>query len=478
MNRSAINIALVFALAATAATVPVQANDQSAHTDVNTTAAPSLQGTQVTAAAKPKRPPGPLAPLAKRLAQHGVYLRANLVNQYADATTGGVEQGHTNVGQFNIGADVDLDKAWGLSGGSFHFTVYRDYGHGLNHDLSGTFTKQQYIYKNEYTRWHLGLFAYEQKALDGKLDIVVGRLGTTSYYAHLVTNCQFQAGTVCGVPRLINSEAGYSLLPSATWAVNVRYRPTPHTYVESGVYEVNPTTSASNGLDFSIANANGITVPVEFGYAKTDLATTRYPFELKIGGYVSTAPRSDPYYNTKGQSRGLYGGVARQVNGSRDGIYLMGDRVVWRPDPSRNENINVFAGVSQQLEQTEIMRQQIYGGFVWTGPFRSRSRDTIGFSASYFNLAPREVEYLRDARIKAGGSGSNNPREMVYELNYGLQVARGIELMPNVQYIVHPDNSGIPKTPVLPKNLFAFGLNLKINLGGALGFMSAPKGDD
>ena len=137
----------------------------------------------------------------QHLAAQGLFLRANLINQYATNTTGGVDQGHSNVGQFNIGADADLDKLLGLRGGSFHFTVYRDYGQGLNHDVTGTFAKQQYIYKNEFPKWHLGLFAYEQKWLDDRLDILFGRLGTTAYYAHLVTNCQFQSGTHCGVPR-------------------------------------------------------------------------------------------------------------------------------------------------------------------------------------------------------------------------------------------------------------------------------------
>ncbi len=474
MNRSAITIALVLALATTAETATAQAAGQSTHADVSNMAAPVAPGTQDASVTKRKPSSAPLAPLARRLAQHGVYLRVNLIDQYAGNTTGGVAQGHTNVGQFNFGADIDLARAMNITGGSFHVTVYRDYGHGLNHDVSGTFTKQQYIYKNEFNRLHLGLFAYEQKLLDNRLDIIVGRLGTTSYYAHLATNCQFQAGVHCGVPRVVNAEAGYSLLPSATWGGNVRYRPTPDTYVETGVYEVNPTTSSSNGMDFSIADATGVTVPFELGWARTNLATTRYPFELKFGGYVSTAPRNDPYYNVAGRSRGLYGGSARQVNGNRDGIYLMGDRVIWRPDPLRTENINLFGAIVQQLEQQEIMRQQIYGGFVWTGPFRHRPQDTIGFSASYFNLAPREVEYLRDARIKAGGSGTNNPHEFTFELNYGWQVARGIELMPNVQYIIHPDNSGIPKTPVLPKNMLVFGMNLKVNLGSVLGFVRPP----
>ena len=162
------------------------------------------------------------------------------------------------------------------------------------------------------------------------------------------------------------------------------------------------------------------------------------------------------------------------IQTNRAGVYIMGDRVVWRPDRSRTENINLFGGFVRSLELQEIMRQQVYGGAVWTAPFRSRPRDTIGFSASYFLLTPREVEYLRDARIKAGGSGTNDPHEFTFELNYAYEIAPNIRLTPNVQYIVNPDNSAIPKTSVLPKNILAFGLSLNVNFGAMLGFTRPP----
>jgi porin len=405
----------------------------------------------------------------QELAADGVFIRANLINQYATNPRGGVDQGRTNVGQFNIGADFDMQKLLGITGGSFHFTVYRDYGNGLNHDVTGTFAKQQYIYKNEYPRWHLGLFAWEQKFLSNKLDIMFGRLGTTAYYAHLASNCQFMSGTTCGVPRLINSEAGYSLLPSATWALNVNYKLTPHSYIEAGAYEVNPTTSASNGLDFSIANANGVTFPVEWGWVKMDPADNPYGFEIKAGGYLSTAPLTDPYYNTAGRSKGRYGGTAREADSNRSGVYLMADRIVWRPSPGSSRNLDVFAGIAHQLETDEIMRRQIYTGFVLTGPFAARPTDTIGLNVSYFRMTDAEEAYLNDARIKAGGHGKNNPNQVTFELNYGWKPVPGITLMPTIQYYIHPDNSGIPATKTVPKNLLVYGLNLQVNISRLFG---------
>ena len=416
-------------------------------------------------------------PFAQRLEDLGINPRGSEIDQWARNPSGGVAEGDTNVGQVNFGADLNLKKLFGLDGGSFHVVVYRDYGKALNQDFTGTFTKQQFIYKNPYPQLHLGLFAYEQKLFDDRLDINLGRLGSTTFYGHLVTNCQFMSGTTCGEPRIIVSEAGLSLLPSATWGTNIKFRPTAHTYVESGIFEVNPTTAPSNGLHWSTADATGYTVPTELAWTQTDPATTRYPFELKAGAYVSTAPLTDPYYNTKGQSRGLHGGTALQNKHVRDGVYVMGDRVIWRPDPDRLESISLFGGVVQQLEQAEIMRQQIYTGFVWTAPSAYRPKDTLAFSVSEFELTPGERYYLRDARIKAGGSGANAAHQIAYEITYSWHLVPGVELMPSLQYIQHPDNSTIPNTTTVPENLFVYGIGIRMDLGYMAGFSRGQSSD-
>jgi porin len=104
------------------------------------------------------------------------------------------------------------------------------------------------------------------------------------------------------------------------------------------------------------------------------------------------------------------------------------------------------------------------------GPFRRLPKDTLSFSVSEFELTAGERAYLRDARIKAGGSGTNSAHQVAYEVTYSCHLARGVELMPGIQYIVHPDNSTKPATPVVPKNLLVYGLGLRMDLGYMLGF--------
>jgi porin len=424
-----------------------------------------------------KEPALPRSKLVQKLLDDGVNIRASEIDQYAKNTTGGVKQGSRNVGQFYIGADFDLGKMFGWTGSIFHFTVYRDYGLSLNALDTGTYTKQQYIYKNPYPRWHLGLFSYELKAFDDRLDLQVGRLGSTTYFGHLVVNCQFVSANTCGEPRMLVSETGLSLLPSATWGGNVKYKTTENTYVNVGAFEVNPDVQPSNGLDWEIKHSTGYTLPIEFGWAQNDPKTVQYPFELKGGVYESTAPLTDINLNTKGEPLGIDGGTAATDHHIRDGVYIMGDKVVWRPDPDSPRSFNVFGGWVQQLEDQEIMRQQIYTGFVMTGPFAARPYDTFGLNISEFELTPEEQAYLAEERKKAGGSGWNARHQFAYDLTYSIHLIKGLELMPSLQYIVHPDNSSIPKTAVLPKNLFVYAIGLRMDLGVLMGFKPAAAND-
>src|ERR1700761_3564616 len=67
--------------------------------------------------------PTVLAPFVNWLEDAGVNFRGSLIEQAARNPAGGVEEGHTNVGQFNAGLDLNLQKLVGLPGGIFHFVV-------------------------------------------------------------------------------------------------------------------------------------------------------------------------------------------------------------------------------------------------------------------------------------------------------------------------------------------------------------------
>jgi porin len=426
--------------------------------------------------AAPPASPGLLSALGPILTDHGVNIRAQLTDEFAANPIGGVRQGNDNVGQFYLGADFDLQKIIGLNGGSFHVTVYNDYGRSLGKDYTGVFIKQQEDFKNAFPKVHLGLVSYEQKLLDNKLDIIVGHLGSTAYFGHTTPGCYFQAGTSCGIPAVMNSEAGFTLLPSATWGVNTKYKTSTHTYIDTGVFEVNPSVAHTNGLNFSTEHATGITVPIEFGYENNDLRKVDYPSEFKVGYYGGNGTRPDTFFNTKGQSLGLFGGTARNATGLRQGAWIMGDKTVWRPDLSGTENLVLFGGYIQPFENQEIIDREVYVGALLRGAVPVRPDDTIGLNVGWFHLSPGEAGFLRDARIKDGGAdaGDTRPNEFVTELNYGIQVNHATRLTPNLQYVINPDNSQITKINFVPKNMLVVGLKLVVNVADLFGLPSRP----
>ncbi len=419
-------------------------------------------------------PDAPLSDLGRKLDDNGVRISAQVIDEYAHNPTGGVRQGETNVGQIRLGANFDLDKIFGLHGGNFYITGLRDYGSSLAKDYSGTYTKEQEIYKNQYNLWRFSVAAYEQKLFDDTLDVYVGRMGTTTFYGRLANTCYFQSGMTCTVPQVLNSAAGYSLPTSATWAGNVRYKPRPDFYIQAGAFEVNQYIQHTNGFDWSTGQATGVTVTAEAGFGDYNLQKIRYPGDIKFGGYVSTAPVSDPLYNTKGKSLGISGGTAAVSSDQRQGIYGMGEKVVWRPEEGSRQSLALFGGWIQPLETEEVMRLQTYAGAVLRAPFESRPSDAIAFVTNYYNISSRELEFLHDSRIKAGGKGWNDPNEVTFELDYDALLVPSIRLSPNIQYFINPDNSNIPKTSGVPKNMFVLGVKVTFNIGNILGLPSGP----
>jgi porin len=417
-----------------------------------------------TRAASTSTAPAPTAPtrLGDMFAQYGVKLRASVINETAMNPSGGVDQSSSNVGQLQLGADFDLQRIVGIPGASIHLTEYHDYGTSLSLDAIGNGVRVQEIYKNPYNHWHFGLFTYEQKLFDDKVDIAVGRTATSAYFGHLDQACLFMTGANCGIPALLNSEAGFSLLPSGTWGGKISYNITPHLYVMTGGFEVDSFMQNTSGFDFGTSHATGVTVPVEVGYGTT-FANDRYPFDVKAGGYYSDGGHTDPFYNTAHRALGTFGGAAETID-NRSGIYVLADKTVWRGEDSAH-NVTMFGGWAQPFDKTEVYTSQVFAGAVWSGPLAARPKDTVGFVANYFRVSDEEVAFLHDARVKAGGTGTNSPNEFMFELNYGVQLMRGVKLTPNIQYIVNPDNSALPHTRELTRDVLVLGLKLSIDLG-------------
>ncbi|WP_158917035.1 carbohydrate porin [Caulobacter sp. S45] len=422
--------------------------------------------------------PGLLSDFGQTLDDDGIRVRAQLINEMAANPIGGIKQGNTDAGQAQIGLSFDLHKLVGIPGGQFHVSWIRSYGDSDAKNFSGDFIKSQEVYKNAFHPFRMSIFAYEQKLFDDKLDVLVGRLGSSAFYGRLSNTCYSESGITCGVPQLMNSESNITFPTSATWGGNVRYHFTKDIAFQTGAFEVNSFIQHTNGYDFSTDKATGVSTFEEVSFGNYDLTNYRYPGDIKFGGWVSTAPFSDPYFNTKGQSLGLFGGTAAANTSLRNGIYIMGEKAVWRPDPALEKSVTVIAGYNQSLETEEIASMQVFTGAVARGVIPGREHDIVSLTGTYIDLTSREIEFLRDSRIKAGGHGVNNPNEFALEADYSALLFNSARVAPNISYIINPDNSNIPKTKILPQNIVTFGIKITFNLATFLGLPLAPNLSD
>ncbi len=148
---------------------------------------------------------------------------------------------------------ADMQKLAGIAGGSINFTE-TFFGLVRNLNMAGDIGDTTVGYQPPYNpnNNRLSLFTYQQKLLDDRLVIEVGRTHPGRYYAlppcNSINSC-FQ--------DLLYFNAGWTSPLYGVWGANVAYKTSPTTYIQAGAFSVNPAptcfpatigaTSASRG---------------------------------------------------------------------------------------------------------------------------------------------------------------------------------------------------------------------------------------
>lgn len=153
---------------------------------------------------------------------------------------------------------------------------------------------------------------------------------------------------------------------------------------------------------------------------------------------------------------------------------MQGDIVVARFGQNKHRNITLFGGIAYEPENYLKFKSQSTLGVVISGLFARRSQDTIGIAGSYYQLGSREKQFLMQRRLMSGGHQKIYSDEGIFEVNYNALIMRGIHLMPNIQYVLSPDNILKPASAHSSKNILAFGVRMTVELGAVLGMPVYP----
>lgn len=403
------------------------------------------------------------------LVDEGITLSLSYTGEAAGNVTGGLRRASAYTGQVYMGADFDMDRIVGIGGGTVHFAVTNRHGKSLSNIAIGNNTSVQEVWGTQNT--HLAILTYEQKLLNGRLDIEAGRSQANIHFLNSPIYCNFQTNSTCGNPTFVFKNSNFTYFPASSWMVHAKAHLTPQLFVHVGAYEVNPDRKQANdnGFSFSTRNATGVVVPWEAGYGD-DAGKTRLPGHYILGGWIDRGDYSDPLRDANGAIAIISGQPAATLYG-RSGIYFRFDQMLTRPDPSSKRGLTLFGvamvNLSGRVEESRFLEL----GLLQTGTFRGRDADTLGFLINDQQFSDLAIERMRAARIAAGGDGNIRRHQYMMELAYGAQINPAIRISPNIQYIVNPDQTGAPFRNRDIGNALVFGFKFTVDAPTLMGMI-------
>ncbi len=148
-------------------------------------------------------------------------------------------------------------------------------------------------------------------------------------------------------------------------------------------------------------------------------------------------------------------------------------KTVWRPDPTQPQGLTLFAGLQINTSGRAVVQNYFAAGGVLHGTFPGRPSDTIGVAFQDYTFNPRQTGHVNDLIAAQGLFGNVSGTEQIVEVNYGLQVAPGIQFKPYASYTWHPDQNLFDVTPN-PRVHYALaaGVQLSVLLNDATGLPS------
>ncbi len=389
-------------------------------------------------------PPGPehlitqLDPLRQQLSNYGVTLLLDWVAEVLGNPTGGVKQGATYAGQVGFEADIDWNKLAGIPGLTTHTVIVNREGSNDGALAGDNLNQTQEIYgAGGDVVVHL-VYAYAEESLaNGRVDIAVGRMPELNDFSASPLNCNFMNNSLCGNPKALpEDDVGISSYPDAVWAGRVRVRPTPDTYIQAGIYEVNQglynDANFRTGFKFDDSQDSGVELPIELAY-EPQIGPDKLPGHYKIG-FAHDTTDYNKYLTTPASV--LTGATPNR--GQKEEWWALIDQMVLRTGPGATDGLILLAGYVHGNPEFSDYANQVYAGLLLRDFWKARPLDTIGLLFNYANVSSQlGKEQALDIRyglpIANGATGIQTHQELV-ELNYDIHVFRGVNFEPDFQY--------------------------------------------
>jgi porin len=396
---------------------------------------------------------GDLGGIRTDLEDRGIFLRFNVIAEFAGNVSGGVQQGATSANQVAFSADVDWQRLAGVTGFSTHLIAVNRSGANDSHLFGDNVTPVQEIFgAGGNVAVHLVSAYAEETLLGGQLDLAAGWMNVENDFASSPLYCNYMNNALCGDPKALpGGDIGHSAFPDAVWAARIRVRPTADTYLAVGVYEVNQdlySNADRSGFQFGVPRDSGVYVPVQFGYIP-NVGSDQLPGHYVVGfGYDSSHFTSFSSALTAGS------GLPAATHNGNTQVWVLADQMLVRNGNGDQDGLIGLGGVVANNADNSPYAQQYFAGLLDRGFWRSRPKDTVGLLFTYIAMSGtlgkvQAEEQELGIPISNAATGAQT-HEMVLEANYSIHVYRGVDFRPEFQYVIRPNaQSNIHNAAVL-----------------------------
>ncbi|SIT45807.1 Carbohydrate-selective porin OprB [Paraburkholderia piptadeniae] len=399
---------------------------------------------------------GDMGGLRPWLGQYGVTLNLQETSEYLNNLSGGTQRGGAYDGLTQLAIGVDLEKAVGLTGGSFNVSALQIHGTNLTTRNLQTLQSASGIEADATTRlWELW---YQQTLLGGKMDVKVGQQSLDQEFMVSQNATPFMNATF-GWPVLpsVDMPAGGPAYPLSSLGVRVRAKPSDAVTVLAGVFDGNPAPGTgdpqklnAHGTNFGLGNGALFIGEVQYALNQpsdnpADPKPAGLPGTYKLGFWYNTNHFADQRFDNTGLSLAnpASTGIPQNHKGNYS-FYAVADQMVWRPSADSPRSVNVFARIMGAPGDRNLVDLGMNAGVTLKAPFRGRDNDVAGLAVGYAKIGSHAQDLASDTAAFTTPGYPSRSAETVIEATYQYQVAPWWMLQADAQYFFRP-SGGIPQ---------------------------------
>jgi porin len=397
--------------------------------------------------------------LRPKLLDSGVNLDVSYTSETAAVVSGGERRGIDYADSIDVKADFDMQKLAGMTGFSLHAAVGERAGRDASSDFLGNYVTQvAEIYGGAGdVGVHLSYVYGEETLLGGAVDIEAGRMAVGESFGTSPLYCNFMSDADCPSPHGLSGSTAFDVYPASSWGARLKISPGDDLAVKVGVYQVRPEYGGRSGFNWSLSQTTGVMLPAELDWSPS-FGPDHLVGHYKVGVSYDTSRYAD---------LGVITGPAPTDKGRAD-WYLLGDQMLKRTGEGDSSGIILLGGYTHSDANTSIISEMSFVGVLASGIVPDRPSDAIGLQVMRYQLSKdliqaEEAEAAEGLPISSGIDGVPSPgavqgQQTTIEVNYNIRVMSGFHLMPDFQYVVHPNVSNrYPDATVV-------GLKMSLNL--------------